>query len=131
MENVLFVCIENSCRSQMAEGFAAHFGKNVLKAYSAGSKPSGIINPAAIKVMKEDGIDISSQKSKGFNDLAVKEFDRVITMGCGDACPLVRAKQRADWNIPDPRDMDEVSFREVRDEIGRKVKDIIAPLLNG
>ena len=125
MENVLFVCIENSCRSQMAEGFAAQFGKNVLKAYSSGSKPSGLINPIAVKVMKEAGIDISSQKSKGFNDLAVKEFDRVITMGCGDACPIVPSRQHIDWNIENPKGKDVQFFRKTRDDIKYNVINLI------
>ena len=112
----------------MAEGFAAHFGKNVLKAYSAGSKPSGIINPIAIKVMKEAGIDISSQPSKGFNDLAVKEFDRVITMGCGDACPIVPSKYHTDWHIEDPKGKDMQFFRNTRDQIKANVMNLIKEL---
>ena len=109
----------------MAEGFAAQFGKNVLKAYSSGSKPSGLINPIAVKVMKEAGIDISSQKSKGFNDLAVKEFDRVITMGCGDACPIVPSRQHIDWNIENPKGKDVQFFRKTRDDIKYNVINLI------
>ncbi len=91
MKNILFVCIENSCRSQMAEGWARFFAKGLVEIYSAGSKPSGKINPDAAHVMAEAGVDISSQKSKGFNELPIKKFDYVITMGCKDVCALVPA----------------------------------------
>lgn len=121
---VLFVCVENSCRSQMAEGWARHLFGDKIEAYSAGSKPSGIVNPDAIKVMAEIGIDISGQKSKGFNDLPIKEFDYVITMGCQDSCPFFPAKEHLDWQIEDPKGKGIDVFRRVRDEIGKKVKEL-------
>ena len=121
MKNVLFVCVENSCRSQMAEGFARTFGKGAILAYSAGSKPSGKVNPDAIKVMLETGIDISQNRSKGFEALSEIKFDYVITMGCGDVCPVVLAKEHRDWQIPDPKGKDLVFFRAARDKIKEKV----------
>ncbi|MFH2067976.1 MAG: arsenate reductase ArsC [Candidatus Omnitrophota bacterium] len=125
MKKVLFVCVENSCRSQMAEGFARNLGEGIIEAYSAGSRPSGKINPEAIRVMRELGIDISSQESKGFDRLPVKEFDYVITLGCKDACPFVPSKQHIDWNIEDPKDKDTEFFRKVRDDIAEKIKELI------
>ena len=125
MKTVLFVCVENSCRSQMAEGFARNFGEGIIEAYSAGSRPSGKINPEAIRVMQELGIDISSQNSKGFDQLPVKEFDYVVTLGCQDVCPFVPAKQHIDWSIADPKEKDVKFFRKVRDDIADKVKELI------
>ena len=125
MKKVLFVCVENSCRSQIAEGFARNLGEGIIEVYSAGSRPSGKINPEAIRAMQELGIDISSQGSKGFDQLPVKEFDYVITLGCQDACPFVPAKQHIDWNIADPKGKDVEFFRKVRDNIAEAVKELI------
>jgi len=122
MKKVLFVCVENSCRSQMAEGFARLFGEGIFEPYSAGSKPSGKVDHMAVEVMKEAGIDISSQKSKGFNDLSIKEFDMVITLGCSDVCPFVPAKEHMEWKIGDPKGKDIDFFRIVRDQIKDRVK---------
>lgn len=121
MKTVLFVCIENSCRSQMAEGIANKLGKNVLNAYSAGSKASGIVNPSAIKVMSEIGIDISSAESKGFDALGVKEFDYVISLGCKDVCPFVPANLHIEWQISDPKDKTLDCFRKTRDSIQEEI----------
>jgi len=129
MKNILFVCIENSNRSQMAQAFANIYGAGKVTAYSAGSRPSGKMNPKAIAAMKELGYDLGKHQSKSLDELPDVIFDYAITMGCGDACPLVKATNRADWNIPDPRDMDEAAFREVRDMIGGKVKEVMALLL--
>ncbi len=125
MKKILFVCIENSCRSQMAEGFAQEIGRDILDAYSAGSRPSGNVNPTAVKVMQEIGIDIFNQKSKGFTDLPVKEFDYVVTLGCQDVCPFVPAKEHLDWQISDPKNKDIEFFRNVRDDIKNKVVKLI------
>jgi len=103
MTKILFVCVENACRSQMAEGFAREYGKGKVEAYSAGTHPAGQVNPNAIKAMREAGIDISRQASKGFDALPQIEFDTVVTMGCGDECPSLPAKQRLDWKIPSPK----------------------------
>ncbi|MFN3551070.1 MAG: Mov34/MPN/PAD-1 family protein [Endomicrobiia bacterium] len=132
-KNVLFVCIENSCRSQIAEGLTNALYWQKFAAYSAGSKPSGIINPNAIEVMKDIGIDISNQKSKGFAEVKGIEFDYVITMGCGDECPIfvqssVFNVQRLDWEIPDPKDKPIEVFRKVRDEIKDKLENWIKNL---
>ena len=124
-KKILFVCIENSCRSQIAEGFVNNLGRAVLEAYSAGSRPSGKINPLAIEVMQELGIDISKQWSKGFGDLAVKDFDYVITMGCLDTCPVVPARKHIDWQIDDPKGKPQESFRKARDQIKEKINDFI------
>ena len=122
--NILFVCIENSNRSQMAQAFATMYGKGAVTAYSAGSRPSGKINPKAIAAMKELGYDLTTHDSKSLDDLPDVLFDYAITMGCGDACPLVRAQHRQDWNIPDPRDMNEIQFRAVREMIAEKVRQL-------
>lgn len=126
MKRVLFVCIENSCRSQMAEGFTRKLGRGILEVYSAGSKPSGVVNPDAIKAMQETGIDISGQQSKGFNELPVEEFDYVVTLGCHDACPFVAAKKHIEWQIDDPKGKSADEFRKARDEIRSKVKELIS-----
>jgi arsenate reductase (thioredoxin) len=128
-KKILFVCVENSNRSQMAEAFAKILGNETVEAYSAGSNPSGIINPKAIAAMKESGYDLSRHRSKSLND--VKEyapFDAVITMGCGDACPWMPAKRFVDWEIPDPREMNEEEFRKVRTLIRDHVKKLLASL---
>jgi arsenate reductase len=123
--NILFVCIENSNRSQMAQAFAIMHGGKKVNAFSAGSKPSGKINPKAIEAMKELSYDLSLHDSKSLDDIPGITYDHVITMGCGDACPFVKAKHREDWNIPDPRDLKEEEFRKVRDLIEGKVKSML------
>jgi len=125
-KKVLFVCIENSNRSQMSQAFAIMQGGDSIEAYSAGSKPSGKINPKAIAAMKELGYDLSGHHSKSLDEIkAYAPFDVVVTMGCGDACPWMPAKQFVDWQIPDPRDMNEQEFRGVRDLIAGKVKELL------
>lgn len=126
MPRVVFVCIENSNRSQMAQAFAKMQG--AIEAYSAGSRPSGRVNPKAIEAMRELGYDLSVHQSKSLDDLPEIEFDAAVTMGCGDACPMLKAKRRLDWNIPDPREMSPEEFRKVRDLIGSKVSDLLAEL---
>ncbi|MBF0117497.1 MAG: arsenate reductase ArsC [Desulfobacterales bacterium] len=125
MKNTLFVCVENSNRSQMAEAFAIIHATESVKAYSAGSSPSGIINPKAIESMREIGYDLSKHLSKSLNDIPQIEYDLVVTMGCGDKCPLIRAKKREDWNIPDPKNMEIDEFRIIRDLIEHKVKSAL------
>ena len=106
----------------MAEAFARMLGGAAVEAYSAGSRPSGMVNPKAVEVMSELGYDLSAHGSKSLDELPQVEFDFVATMGCGDACPMVRAKQRADWSIPDPKHLPPGEFRAVRDLIRDKVK---------
>lgn len=125
---LLFVCVENSNRSQMAEAFARMHGGAGVEAYSAGSRPSGKINPRAIAAMAERGYDLSTHASIALDDVPDVEYDFVATMGCGDACPHVRARMRADWQIPDPRDMPPEAFRKVRDDIEARVKSVLAEL---
>ncbi len=125
MNNLLFVCVENSCRSQMAEAFAKILGGNGVRSHSAGSRPSGVVNPKAIASMGEVGYDLSTHTSKSLDDIPELEYDHVITMGCGDECPFVPTKHRDEWEIPDPKDMPPEEFRKVRDEIQRRVKDLL------
>jgi arsenate reductase len=127
-KRVLFVCVENSNRSQMAEAFARIHGGEQIEVYSAGSRPSGRINPNAVESMKEIGYDLSQHQSKSLSEIPDIEYDFVATMGCGDACPFVRAKQREDWNIPDPKEMSPAEFRKVRDLIETKVNAAIVKL---
>lgn len=128
MKRVLFVCVENSCRSQMAEAFAKMLGEGVVEVYSSGSRPSGKINDKAVASMEELGYDLSTHASKSLDEIPDVEYDLAITMGCGDECPYVRAKGRDDWKIPDPKGMDMEQFRDVRDLIGNKVAALIESL---
>lgn len=126
MIHILFVCVENSCRSQMAEGFANAIGGPRVSAFSAGSQPSGEVNPRAIAFMKEAGVEISEHRSKGLDDLPAVQWDYVVTMGCGDACPTLPARIRLDWDIPDPKHLDDAGFRAVRDRIRRDVSALLS-----
>src|SRR5438445_582461 len=127
-KRVLFVCVENSNRSQMAQAFATMLGGDQVEAFSAGSRPSGRVNPNAIAAMKELGYDLTTHTSKGLEAFNGQPIDVAITMGCGDACPLVNAKQRFDWQIPDPREMSPDEFRKVRDLIRDKVQELLMDL---
>jgi arsenate reductase (thioredoxin) len=127
-KQVLFVCVENSNRSQMAEAFARIHGEEIVEAFSAGSRPSGTINPRAVKSMLELGYDLRAHTSKSLLDIPDIEYDYVATMGCGDECPFIRARWREDWEIPDPKHMKPDAFRVVRDEIEARVKAVIAKL---
>ena len=128
-KKLLFVCVENSNRSQMSQAFAKMIGGSAVKAYSAGSNPAGSINQKAILIMKELGYDLKTHHPKSLEE--VKEyapFDVVVTMGCGDACPWMPAKQFIEWEIPDPKEMNEEEFRKVRDLIKEKVKALLVSL---
>ncbi|MES2619671.1 MAG: arsenate reductase ArsC [Bacteroidota bacterium] len=124
-KNILFVCIENSNRSQMAQAFATLHGKDKVNAYSSGSRPSGKINPKAIAAMQELGYDLNTHSSKSLHEIPAEEYEYTITMGCGDECPYVRAVHREDWEIPDPRNMETEEFRKVRNLIESKVKELL------
>jgi protein-tyrosine-phosphatase len=126
-KRVLFVCVENANRSQMAEALARLEGGDAIDAASAGSRPSGQVNPKAIRAMAELGVDLSGHRSKALAEVA-GEFDAVVTMGCGDACPAIPARLREDWALPDPRDLDDAGYRAVRDEIRARVRDLLARL---
>ena len=126
MIRLLFVCIENANRSQIAEAFARLHGGPDVEAYSAGSRPSGRVNPLAIEAMRAVGYDLGGHEPKSLSDLPDLEFDVAVTMGCGDECPMVHAKRREDWAIPDPRSLPTAEFHEVRDLIEQKVQQLIA-----
>jgi arsenate reductase (thioredoxin) len=126
--SVLFVWIENSNRSQMAEAFARIHGGDRLDAHSAGSRPSGRVNPRAIQFMAEKGYDLSTHGSKSLEPFNGTQITVAVTMGCGDYCPLVKADRREDWNIPDPKELPDDEFRRVRDLIEEKVKALVASL---
>ena len=125
-KNLLFVCTENSCRSQMAEAFARHLAPELIQAYSAGSRPSGTIHPKAITVMEKLEYRLDGHTSKSLLEIPGIEYDYAITMGCGDECPFIPAKVHEDWDLPDPKLMSFEQFRQVRDQIGLRVKDLIA-----
>jgi len=128
-KKLLFVCVENSNRSQMSEAFARILGGENVEAYSAGSKPSGIVNSKAISAMQELGYDLAKHDSKSLEQVkASAPFDVVVTMGCGDACPWMPASKFVDWQIPDPKNMDKQAFNEVRDLIKTKVKELLEGL---
>lgn len=131
MKRILFVCVENSCRSQMAEGYANYFGKGEIEVYSAGSNPSGKVNDLAIKVMNEDGIDISRARSKGFKDLPVERFDYAVSMGCKDVCPFVPSDRHIEWDIEDPKGKGIDVFMDARDAIKEKVRKFIEEISSG
>ena len=128
-KKVLFVCVENANRSQMSQAFAKMHGGGSVEAFSAGSRPSGVVNPKAIASMKELGYDLSTHDSKSLKEVGPNApFDAVVTMGCGDACPWMPAKKFIDWEIPDPKHMGPDQFREVRDLIEKKVKELLMVL---
>ena len=130
MIKVLFLCVGNAARSQIAEGFARFLSGDKIYAFSAGSKPAGLVDPLAIQVMKEKNIDISSHWSKGFDKIPSGKFDYVVGMGCGDTCPIVHAKQYIQWDIPDPNGKTIEEFRKVRDDIEQKIDDFIQLVIN-
>jgi arsenate reductase (thioredoxin) len=125
-KKVLFVCVENSNRSQMSEAFARILGGENVEAYSAGSKPSGIVNPKAIVAMQELNYDLGKHQSKSLKDVEpFAPFDAVVTMGCGDACPWMPAKKFIDWEIPDPKNLPPEEFNKVRDQVRDKVSELL------
>jgi protein-tyrosine-phosphatase len=131
MENarrILFVCVENANRSQMAEAFARMHGAGVLEPASAGSHPSGQVSPRAVAALAERGYDLSTHASKSLDEVGPGPWDYVVTMGCGDACPYVPSRAHFDWDLPDPRDLPPPEFNRVRDEIERRVLDLVATI---
>ncbi|MBC7449419.1 MAG: arsenate reductase ArsC [Hymenobacteraceae bacterium] len=126
MKKFLFVCVENANRSQMAQAFARIYGADGVEAYSAGSRPSGLVNPRAIAAMAELGYDLTTHRSTSLDDVRDIAFDYVVTMGCGDACPFIAARHRRDWRIPDPRALAPAEFNAVRDLIAQQVRELLA-----
>jgi arsenate reductase len=124
-KRVLFVCIENSCRSQMAEALARLYAPDLIEAYSAGSRPSGQVYPGAVQVMGELGYDLSGHRSKSLGEIPGGSYEYVITMGCGDECPFIPARVHKDWNIADPKGKPADAFRQARDEIRDRVRELI------
>ena len=127
---VLFVCIENSCRSQIAEALAKKISPHKFDYYSAGSKPSGVINPMAIKLLKSQGVYLTDHRSKNLSEFINIKIDYLIFMGCGDECPNLVAEKRIEWNIPDPKAMEEPKFLNVMENIEGKVKKLIKTIDN-
>ncbi|GAA3332252.1 arsenate reductase ArsC [Curtobacterium sp. 1P10AnD] len=126
---ILFVCVHNAGRSQMAAGYAQTLGGDRVQVLSAGSAPKDQINPVAIEAMAEDGIDIASNQPKILTTDAVRESDAVITMGCGDACPIFPGKRYEDWDLTDPAGKGIDDVRPIRDEIKTRVQALLAELL--
>ena len=122
---ILFVCIENSNRSQMAEAFARIHGGTKIEVFSAGSRPGSGVHPRAVSAMREVGYDLGQHRSKSLTDIPDVEYDFVATMGCGDECPYVRTKRREDWVIPDPKNLPPDEFRKVRDLIEQRVRELL------
>jgi protein-tyrosine-phosphatase len=127
---IAFLCVENSNRSQLAEAFARLYAPPGVEIYSAGSRPSGKVSPMAIAAMRELGVDISGQSSKGLADIP-QVVDYAVTMGCGDACPALQAAKRIDWPIPEPKHLALDEYRQIRDQIGRLVKALLDEAAGG
>lgn len=128
MKRVLFVCIENACRSQMAEAFAKRLGAGRVAACSAGSRPARHVNPRATAFMAERGYNLTAQRSKPLSAFAGQAFDVIVTMGCGDVCPSLRTLRLVDWELPDPKALPDEGFRTVREEIERRVRQLLSEL---
>jgi len=125
---VLFVCVHNAGRSQMAAGYLAHLAGDRIDVLSAGSQPADQVNPVAVAAMAEEGVDIAAEQRKILTSEAVQESDVVITMGCGDECPFYPGKRYEDWKLDDPAGQGIEAVRPIRDEIKRRVEDLIASL---
>jgi protein-tyrosine-phosphatase len=125
---VLFLCVHNAGRSQMALGYFRHLAGDAAVAWSGGSQPAGEVNPAAVAAMREVGIDISAESPKRWTDEVVRAADVVVTMGCGDACPVFPGKRYEDWTLDDPAGLGPGGVRPIRDEIERRVRGLLAEL---
>jgi arsenate reductase len=125
---VLFVCVHNAGRSQMAAGFLKHISNDDVEVLSAGSEPADQVNPVAVEAMAEVGIDIAKETPKLLKDSAVRHADVVITMGCGDACPFYPGKRYEDWELEDPAGKPIEAVRGIRDEIRKRVEDLVQSL---
>lgn len=128
LPTVVFLCVQNAGRSQMAAGWATSFGADRLEVFSGGSDPAGEVNPSAIAAMAEVGIDIADQLPKPWTDEVILSADVIVTMGCGDACPIFPGKRYEDWDVPDPAGMDVASVRPIRDDIEHRVKRLLEQL---
>ena len=128
---VLFVCVHNAGRSQMAAGYLQHLGGGRIEVLSAGSEPADRVNPAAVEAMREEGIDLTAAQPKVLTTEAVQASDVVVTMGCGDACPFFPGKRYEDWRLDDPAGQGLDAVRPIRDEIRRRVEALVEELLPG
>ena len=126
--NILFACNENSCRSQIAEAIAKNISQGKIEFYSAGSKPSGVVNPMAIKLLRAQGVDLSDHKSKHVSNFEGIKIDYLILMGCGDKCPNLVADKRIEWDILNPKDMEKSEFLKVIEKIRREVQKLIGTI---
>lgn len=126
--SVLFVCVHNAGRSQMAAAYLTHLAGDLVEVRSAGSQPADQVNPAAVAVMLEEGIDISDEIPKVLTTDAVQSSDYVITMGCGDTCPYFPGKVYFDWSLDDPAGQEIDAVREIRDDIRKRIEDLIAQI---
>ena len=125
---ILFACNENSCRSQIAEALAKNISQGKIECYSAGSKPSGVLNPMAIKLLRAQGVDLSDHKSKHVSNFEGIKIDYLILMGCGDKCPNLVADERIEWDILNPKDMEKSEFLKVIEKIRREVQKLIGTI---
>lgn len=128
MTRILFVCVENAGRSQIAEAFARRFAPAGVEIMSAGSRPAASLNPTVVEAMRERGFDLSEKSPRGLETLAKERFDVVVGMGCGDACPAQPGARTITWEIPDPKGQPLETVREIRDQIEKKVEALIAEL---
>jgi arsenate reductase len=126
--SVLFVCVHNAGRSQMAAGYLQHLAGDRIEVLSAGSEPAAHINPVAVEAMAEEGIDITAAQPKLLTSEAVQASDVVVTMGCGDACPFFPGKRYEDWKLDDPAGQGIEAVRTIRDDIKKRVRELIADL---
>jgi len=126
--SVLFLCVHNAGRSQMAAGFLRHLGGEDVNVMSGGSEPASSVNPSAVEAMAEKGIDIADQEPKPWTDETVDVADVVVSMGCGDACPVLPGKRYVDWDLEDPAGQDVDAVRPIRDDIEQRVRGLMADL---
>jgi len=127
---VLFVCVHNAGRSQMAAALLDHYAEGRVRVHSAGSAPAEEINPAVLRVMAELGLDLSAEKPKRLTDESAREANVIVTMGCGDACPVYSGKRYLDWELDDPAGQDDATVRKIRDEISGRVQGLLAELVS-
>jgi arsenate reductase (thioredoxin) len=125
---VLFVCVHNAGRSQMAAALLDHYAGGQVRVRSAGSAPADEVNPAVVRVMGELGLDVTAERPKRLTDESAREADVIVTMGCGDACPVFPGKRYVDWQLDDPAGQDDDTVRRIRDEIGQRVTGLLAEL---
>jgi arsenate reductase (thioredoxin) len=123
---VLFVCVHNAGRSQMAAALLDHYAGGQVRVRSAGSAPADEVNPAVVRVMGELGLDVTAERPKRLTDESAREADVIVTMGCGDACPVFPGKRYVDWQLDDPAGQDDDTVRRIRDEIGQRVTGLLA-----